>query len=78
MHHSGNRDHEPFEMNGLAGEPKHQQHGEVADELQRKRRRDRRVDDDLVRKRDLPDQTGVSAETHGAALQPLLRGEPGP
>ena len=47
------------------------EHGEVARELQRERRRDRRVDDELVRKRDLADQPGVAGEADRRALQRL-------
>ena len=52
----GNREQQTFEADRLAEREEHDEHDEIADELQRERRRDRRVDDDLVRKRDLADQ----------------------
>ena len=72
------RDQQPFEADGLAERGEHDEHGEVAGELQRERRRDRRVDDELVRERDLADQPGVAGEADRRALQAFLRREPRP
>ena len=54
--HSGMRDQQAREMHRLAVDTQHGEHGEVAGELQRERRGNRRVDDELVRERDLADQ----------------------
>jgi hypothetical protein len=62
----------------LADRAQRGEHDDVAGEVQRERRGDRRVDDDLVRKRDLPDQPGVARHANGGALDRLLRGEPRP
>src|ERR1700730_2206252 len=65
-------------MHGLAEQRQYDQHAEVADKLQRERRGDGSVDDDLVRERDLADQTGVSGNADRSTLQGFLRREPGP
>src|ERR1700694_5079579 len=65
-------------MHGLAEQRQYDQHAEVADKLQRERRGDGSVDDDLVRERDLADQTGVSGNADRSTLQSFLRREPGP
>src|ERR1700686_4435745 len=65
-------------MHRLAEQRQYDQHGEVADKLQRERRGDGSVDDDLVWERDLADQTGVSGDADRSTLQGFLRREPGP
>jgi hypothetical protein len=59
MSHSGNARSKPLEADGLAERPERSEHAEIACELQRERCRDRRIDDDLVRKRDLADKSRV-------------------
>src|ERR1700681_4860674 len=65
-------------MHGLAEQCQHDQHAEVADKLQRQRRGDGSVDDDLVRERDLAYQAAVSGDADRSTLQGFLRREPGP
>src|ERR1700680_4215960 len=65
-------------MHRLAEPPQYDQHGEVADKLQRERRGDGSVDNDLVRERDLADQTGVSGDADRSTLQGFLRRDTGP
>jgi hypothetical protein len=65
-------------MDWLAKDRQDDENGEVAGEVQRERCRHRRIDDELVRKRHFADESRIGSETHGAALQRLLRREPGP
>ena len=51
------REQQALEVHRLAEQRERDQHRQVADELQQQRRDDRRVDDELVRKRDLADQS---------------------
>ncbi len=64
------REQETFETHGLAEQRQHDQHDEVAGELQRERRRDGRVDDELVRERDLADQPAVAGAATSRAASP--------
>ena len=65
-------------MHGFAEQRQHDQHDQVAGELQRQGGRDRGVDDQLVTECDLADQPGVACDADRSALQRLLRGEPRP
>ena len=65
-------------MHRLAVHDERDQHRDVARELQRSVAHDRRVDDELVRKRHLADEPRVAAEAGRAALDALLRGKPRP
>ena len=65
-------------MHGLAEQRQHDQHDQVAGELQRKGGSNRGVDDQLVTECDLADQPGVACDADRPALQCLLCGEPGP
>ena len=76
--HSGTATSSPSKRTGSPNAASADEHREVARELQRERGRDRRIDDELVRKRDLADEPRVAGEAHRRALQAFLRREPRP
>ncbi len=65
-------------MHRLPEEREHDENREIAGEVQREGSRDGRIHDELVRKRDLPDEPRVRGKAHRAALYRLLCGEPRP
>ena len=69
---------QPLEAHRFAEEREHDQHHEVARELQHERRRDRGINHELVRKGDLANEPRVAADRHRASLQRFLSREPGP
>ena len=68
MSHSGSARSRPFEVHRLAEQRQHDQHHEVAHELQHEGRGYRGVDDQLVRKGRLADQPGIAGDGDRAAL----------
>src|SRR6185312_2457591 len=74
----GNRNDETRRMDRLAGDLQHDEHDDIANELDRESRADGREHDNLMRERDLPDHAGIARETERTALQRFLRREPRP